>query len=32
MSARGRDITEKDLAGKNAQLAMPVDGVKLIAE
>jgi len=32
MCARGRGITEKDLAGKNAKFAMPADGAKLIAQ
>jgi predicted peroxiredoxin len=32
LCARGRGITEKDLADKNAKFAMPADGAKLIAQ
>jgi hypothetical protein len=32
MCARGRGITEADLAGKNAKFAMPADGAKMIAD
>jgi len=32
LCARGREITEKDLAGKNAKFGTPVDGAKLITQ
>jgi predicted peroxiredoxin len=32
LCARARDVTEKDLAGKNAKFGMPADGAKLIAQ
>jgi predicted peroxiredoxin len=32
LCARARDITEKDLAGKNAKFGLPIDGAKLIAQ
>ncbi len=32
LCARAREITEKDLAGKNAKFGTPVDGAKLIAQ
>ena len=30
--ARGRGVTDQDLAGKNAQYAMPADGARVISE
>jgi predicted peroxiredoxin len=32
LCARARGLTDQDLAGKNAQFAMPADGAKLMAQ
>jgi predicted peroxiredoxin len=32
LCARAREVTEKDLTGKNAKFGMPADGAKLIAQ
>ena len=32
LCARGRGVTEEDLAGKNAQFTGPTDGAKVIAQ